>query len=347
MMDMVCKARDVVPTYSNNKNNNTIATFVDRPSIEMYNNIVEYYDERVRDYVNYTLPFMTVMYVTNNKTSTENVATCFACDMLLVIKSSVELNRDLLMFIESNRDVERTNFAGQFFIVVSDDKRELFVDLTYTLNEDTDRVGTLYGGAVKIVEIGKRDLDGYPLRAGDTVEVRGRVAVSGTYVVSSLKKLENKVIMTSPPVYTGKHTLRRVHGSVYVIFDDNTNHSIYYVPALRVTCTRVQDNVYTINNSKITSINSNNEERARYEKYHVKSVCVGDEHVKIKELCESRGVGTWDRPCEADNECPFVDGNGRGACMDSGYCEMPIGVRRLSFKKYAGACITPECPFLY
>lgn len=48
----------------------------------------------------------------------------------------------------------------------------------------------------------------------------------------------------------------------------------------------------------------------------------------------------WDRPCLADEDCPFFDGNHRGGC-DQGVCEMPIGINRLGYRKWqeAGAPI--------
>lgn len=44
--------------------------------------------------------------------------------------------------------------------------------------------------------------------------------------------------------------------------------------------------------------------------------------------------GTWDRPCESDTECPFYDHRrGRGGCQH-GFCEMPMGIDRQSFRKH-------------
>ena len=52
------------------------------------------------------------------------------------------------------------------------------------------------------------------------------------------------------------------------------------------------------------------------------------------QLCALNG-GTWDRPCETDTECPFYDPRQhRGAC-EAGFCEMPLGVDRKSFRTAA------------
>lgn len=76
--------------------------------------------------------------------------------------------------------------------------------------------------------------------------------------------------------------------------------------------------------------------------------CITNPSIKTKWACESRvdpvtrepkkQLDVWDRPCRTDNECPFFQANKnylnvRGGCHN-GYCEMPIGVRRLSFRKY-------------
>jgi len=66
-----------------------------------------------------------------------------------------------------------------------------------------------------------------------------------------------------------------------------------------------------------------------------------------KEICESKYFvdgtikreGVWDKPCKYNEECPFYKknnnySNNRGGCID-GYCEMPVNVTPLGFRKYA------------
>jgi hypothetical protein len=76
--------------------------------------------------------------------------------------------------------------------------------------------------------------------------------------------------------------------------------------------------------------------------------CYGDTTTNMKALCESAYdmVGepktrntTWDHPCVTDSDCPYFQANknypnNRGGCKDSGVCELPIGVRRISYRKY-------------
>lgn len=75
--------------------------------------------------------------------------------------------------------------------------------------------------------------------------------------------------------------------------------------------------------------------------------CYGDPSINNKGLCNSdvdesgkkkRVKGVWDRPCEDNSECPFYQANTRyknyrGGCND-GHCEMPLGVKRTSYRYY-------------
>lgn len=50
--------------------------------------------------------------------------------------------------------------------------------------------------------------------------------------------------------------------------------------------------------------------------------------------------GIWDAPCQIDTDCPFYQANKNyennfGGCDDdSGYCQMPLGLKRIGYKKY-------------
>jgi hypothetical protein len=87
--------------------------------------------------------------------------------------------------------------------------------------------------------------------------------------------------------------------------------------------------------------------------------CYGDITENIKALCDSsydiygnpktRNT-TWDHPCIVDSDCPYFQANKnypntRGGCMDSGVCELPIGVKRVSYRQYDDKDI--NAPFCY
>lgn len=66
-----------------------------------------------------------------------------------------------------------------------------------------------------------------------------------------------------------------------------------------------------------------------------KFTCFGKNTIHNRKECEDK-AGVWDRPCEDDSECPFYLINNdekSGGCV-SGYCQLPIGMRRASYRKY-------------
>lgn len=68
---------------------------------------------------------------------------------------------------------------------------------------------------------------------------------------------------------------------------------------------------------------------------HPRGICQGEHGVAMDvptpQACVAAG-GTWDRPCAVDTECPYYDARrGRGGC-NGGFCEMPLGVDRRSFR---------------
>ncbi|NDB84562.1 MAG: hypothetical protein EB127_17945, partial [Alphaproteobacteria bacterium] len=87
--------------------------------------------------------------------------------------------------------------------------------------------------------------------------------------------------------------------------------------------------------------------------------CYGDVTIETKALCDSPydEVGdpkprntVWDHPCILDTDCPYYKSNKnyknkRGGCGKNGLCELPIGVRRTSFRKYDDIGIF--APFCY
>ena len=75
--------------------------------------------------------------------------------------------------------------------------------------------------------------------------------------------------------------------------------------------------------------------------------CYGNDKLLNKKLCNAeldpfgnkkKKISIWDRPCKKDEECDFYGKNKKyqidgGKCINK-YCELPIGVRRLSYRKY-------------
>lgn len=87
--------------------------------------------------------------------------------------------------------------------------------------------------------------------------------------------------------------------------------------------------------------------------------CFGDLSIEQKELCESKYdvMGNpkllrtvWDRPCQKNEDCPFFKANknynnSRGGCDKDGFCEFPVGVKRVAYTQYDDK--GPFAPFCY
>jgi len=76
--------------------------------------------------------------------------------------------------------------------------------------------------------------------------------------------------------------------------------------------------------------------------------CYGNGEITSKFECDSyynidgtpkTYYSLWDKRCVADEECPYYKSNSnyqnnRGGCISGGFCEFPVGVKRLGFTKY-------------
>jgi hypothetical protein len=76
--------------------------------------------------------------------------------------------------------------------------------------------------------------------------------------------------------------------------------------------------------------------------------CYGNNNIVNKFECDSyynidgtpkKYYSLWDKKCSTDIECPYYKSNksypnNRGGCINNGFCEFPVGVKRLGFKKY-------------
>ena len=73
--------------------------------------------------------------------------------------------------------------------------------------------------------------------------------------------------------------------------------------------------------------------------------CYGDPNTDIRALCDSeydvigapkRSPTVWDQPCTTNDDCHFYDSSqNRGGCdKKDGNCELPVAVKRLSYRTY-------------
>ena len=86
--------------------------------------------------------------------------------------------------------------------------------------------------------------------------------------------------------------------------------------------------------------------------------CYGNSEITNKFECDSyynidgtpkTYYSLWDKRCVADAECPYYKSNtkypnNRGGCINGGFCEFPVGVKRLGYTKYSDTNLnTPLC----
>jgi hypothetical protein len=86
--------------------------------------------------------------------------------------------------------------------------------------------------------------------------------------------------------------------------------------------------------------------------------CYGNSEIKNKFECDTyynidgtpkTYYSLWDKQCVVDEDCPYYKANSnypnnRGGCINGGFCEFPVGVKRLGFTKYMDTNLnTPMC----
>jgi hypothetical protein len=103
------------------------------------------------------------------------------------------------------------------------------------------------------------------------------------------------------------------------------------VIALRGSIAEITETVTRISIAPQREAQFSQNEKTRSDKF----TCFENNTIKNRKECEEKS-GVWDRPCEDDSECPFYLINNdehTGGCV-SGYCQMPLGMRRASYRKY-------------
>lgn len=82
--------------------------------------------------------------------------------------------------------------------------------------------------------------------------------------------------------------------------------------------------------------------------------CYGNPDIISKGLCESpvdliglpkKSPTKWDKPCKKDDDCPFYNSTKRrGGCDNlTGFCEMPVGAKRIAYRFYSGEPFCYDC----
>lgn len=137
--------------------------------------------------------------------------------------------------------------------------------------------------------------------------------------------------------------------------DALNNYFTLYLTLFDITMKRLEDtNKYILktikNEYQILEQFANDDGRRFDEKYK----CYNPTYIQLG-LCESeydqmgnsKLAEIWDKPCVNHNDCDFYQSNknyknNRGGCKD-GFCEVPIGVKKISYRKYIGEPYCYNC----
>lgn len=137
------------------------------------------------------------------------------------------------------------------------------------------------------------------------------------------------------------------------------NKSKYFVKSINILGIIPSEYLFSFNNNQSlkdllsqTEVNKiiNNKLNSNINYYtNLKSKCFNKKAI-TKSHCisnDKEGIGIWDKPCNTNNECPFYKKNKnyintRGGCIN-GYCEMPLNVKQISYRKYKGNPLCYNC----
>lgn len=175
-----------------------------------------------------------------------------------------------------------------------------------------------------------------------------------------IESIESKTKKSNLGIYHNNYTIY-----INILFD---NYNIkYYIKNIFIVGINIKDKILfqdllNNKNSDYETINykNKNENNKIISEEKIKDFLEDDKYVRniIKEnnrgicffknttnklLCESSDkngdkVGVWDKSCMYNEDCPYYKRNrnypnSRGGCIN-GYCEMPINLKRVGYKKY-------------
>lgn len=184
---------------------------------------------------------------------------------------------------------------------------------------------------LKVVKIFTNPLITFSI--GDTISITNQVDknINGRYFVISVNKL-NTIMQTYERIMNFYD-----YFNIALKNDEQIVGTSKHGPTLKDGIVWFTDldlpgsilkNVATIHNTKNES----------------KYTCIPSSEYTSQETCEDMydyfgnlkdEFMIWDKRCESDSDCPFYRLNKHnGGCNNNGYCQMPLGIRRIGFTRY-------------
>jgi hypothetical protein len=159
--------------------------------------------------------------------------------------------------------------------------------------------------------------------------------------------------------------INEYYGNIRELFNKNPNDRKYdvylsnkktLIPAMSLDIVKSVENFITrlkMPDDYLEAVDKNYDKANNVGNYG----CYGNDKITNKFECDSLYkydgsnkdyYSKWDKKCSQNEECPYYKANknypnDRGGCND-GFCELPVGVKRVGFKKYIDTDVnSPLC----
>lgn len=244
--------------------------------------------------------------------------------------------------IETVPDVDHEAFALHDYIRSHSTQRiyEMFNEQNVILKTTKDIIGIhllLNENGFKMIRLPYTSINDIVLKTGDVLEIGQQLypEENGTFFI--VGSYNSFVIAATHPVIDDRDIkdLQTTNGKTSFSNPDS-NHfpkqNLVYIPTY---------NMFGKVNSKTNRIELIDvDDTNEYS-------CYSNHNLLTKEVCESKYdvIGSpklrkdvWDKQCKQNSDCPFYMKNVnyknyRGGC-NNGYCEMPLGMNQISYRKY-------------
>jgi len=241
-----------------------------------------------------------------------SIKTCLSFDMLLcgnkIVENDDDLDNILKKIIKNIQNFDNINYYTMYFKFFKQTFEYLDKKNKHIIKRDNLRILEQFDNNIVTFNIiPKNNIDGFYNIDDNTLTI-------------NITKIDNIPLTLNSTIILNNQNRNEENGNYYVIYIDN-EQSILKKTKHKVTEDEVHDYGYECyNHSQIKSIGA----------------CLSD----YDELGKPKTYITyWDRRCSSNDDCPFYQKNKnyknyRGGCLDNGMCELPLGLKKVSWRKY-------------
>jgi hypothetical protein len=273
-------------------------------------------------------------------------------------KEIVNAIRELLTYMTTDNSQMTQNYYSQFVeihepfyggsMTSTVSRRDKEVHFTFDQHVNGEHQKDTSSGCY-IMQLDLDLFETVPVKVGDRIVLSGqkRKVENGYYYVTSVT--DTLVTMTTclKIVYDKKNngelqvnktgnTLFKIVNTIAPLFTLFEGDAVFVLPLKKIGTVIRDKTDLLVSIPKEADLKDKLNERVLNGKY----ICYEDPKIKFLPECIARQNAErepyhWDRPCETDEECPFFNSKTkRGGCTSGGYCEFPVGIKRVSFREY-------------